>query len=241
MESLIINRLDVEFALQTGSPTLFRSDALVHVDGISGDSCFTEDQIPTITPRLSRIMLSIVSFARLLNTRERDGQTKLDPLSYTATLVSLLYRLIEFAPLGQSRSIVGEPYDDMVHLTMLAFMTTLLPNFGSDSSSHLLSDLLESAIQKLHIASADNQNSEFSLLLWTLFIGGISVLKRKDHRRLILQTCEHLDLNDWPTVHRQLCVFPWIHALHDLPGQYLWEDAQRRSNEILQECLQPEI
>lgn len=239
-ESLTITRLDVELALQTGLPTLFRSDAVVPANDVSGDSRFTKDQLPSTASRLSRIMLSVVSFASLLNGREGEVRTKLDPLSYTETIVSLLYRLIEVAPLGQPRSMSGQLYDDVVHLAMLAFMTTLLPKYGRDDSSHLLSDRLESAIQDLHVTSADTQDSGLLLLLWTLFIGSVSVLKRKDHRSLILEICERLHLYDWPAVRRQLSVFPWIHTLHDVPGRSLWEDARRRSNEISREFLQLE-
>lgn len=229
-ESLIITRLDVELALQTGLPPLFRSDALVCADCVPSDYRFTEDQLPIITTRLSRIMLSLASFAGVLNSRQREGRTKLDPLSYTETIVSLLYRLIEVAPLGQPRSVLGGLYDDVVHLTMLAFMTTLLPKYCSEDSSYL-SDRLESAIHDLQLMPTDTKDSGLSLFLWILFIGGISVLKRKDHRQLVLETCEQLKLNDWPAIRCQLCLLPWIDTLHDAPGQNLWEDAQRRSDE----------
>ena len=219
--------------MQTGLPTLFSSDAL-------GDSRIINEQLPSITSRLSSIMLSVVSFASLLNGSEREGRTKLDPLSYTETLVWLLYRLVEVSPLGQPHSMSRGLYVDVAHLAMLAFMTTLLPKYGRDDSSHLLADRLKRAIQDLYISSADAQDSGFSLLLWTLFIGGVSVLKRKDHWCLILETCERLELHDWPAVRRQLCEFPWIYTLHDLPGRCLWEDAQRRSTDISQEFLQLE-
>ena len=239
-ESLTNTRLDVELALQTGLPTLFRSDAVVPANSVSGDSYVIKEQLLGTTSRFSRLMFSVVNFASLLNGREREGRTKLDPLSYTETLVSLLYRLIEVAPLGQPRSMSGGPYDDVAHLAMLAFMTTLLPKYGRDDFCYLLSDRLESAIQNLHVTSADTQDSGFSLLLWTLFIGGVSVLERKDHRWLILETCERLDLYDWPAVRCQLCEFPWIHTLHDVPGRCLWEDAQRRGTEITRKFLQLE-
>ena len=166
---------------------------------------------------------------------------KLDPLSYTETLVSLLYQLIEIAPLGKPRSMLGALHDDVAHLAMLAFMTTLLPKYGRDESNYLLSDRLESAIQDPHVTSADTQDSRSSLLLWTLFIGGVSILKHKDYRSLILETCERLDLHDWPAVRRQLCRYPWIYTLHDVPGRCLWEDAQCRSTEISREFLQLEV
>ena len=231
-ERLTNTRLDAELALQTGLPTLFRSDAVVPMHGVSDDFHFTKDLLPNITSRLSHIMLRVVSFASLLNGGERKGRTKLDPLSYTEMLVSLLYRLIEVAPLGQPRPPLRGPCDDVLHLAMLAFMTTLLPKYCRDDSSSLLSDRLESAIQDLHITSAATHDSAFSLLLWTLFIGGVSIFKCKDHRGLIVETCERLDLHDWPAVRSQLCVFPWVYTLHDMPGQCLWEDAQRRSKKI---------
>jgi hypothetical protein len=240
-ESLTTTRLDVELSLQTGCPTLFPNDAIAPANYVSSDSRVIREQLLGTSSRLSSIMLSVVSFAGLLNGRERKGRTKLDPLSYTETIVSLLYRLIEVAPLRQPRPLLGGLYDDVTHLAMLAFMTTLLPEYGHNDSSYLLlSDSLESAIQNLHFTSAETQDSGSSLLLWALYIGGVSVLKRKDHRWLILDTCERLDLHDWPAVLRQLCGFPWIHTLHDVPGRSLWEGAQRRSTDISQEFLQLE-
>ena len=239
MESLTITRLDAELALQTGLPTLFRSDALVHMHSVLDESHITKDLLPDIATRFSHIMLRVVGFASLLNDRERKGRALLDPLSYTETLVSLLYHLIEVAPLGQPRSPSRGPYDDVLHLAMLAFMTTLLPKYCCDDSCNLLSDRLESAIQDLHITSTVTHVGAFSLLLWALFIGGVSILESKDYRSLIVETCERLDLHDWPAVRSQLCVFPWIYTLHDMPGQCLWEDAQRRSKIITWHCLQP--
>ena len=236
--SLMTSRLDVELALQTGLPTLFSSDAVVPANGVSGNSRLIKEQLLSTTSRLSSIMLGVIGFASLLNGREREGRTKLDPLNYTETLVWLLYRLVEISPLGQPHSLSGGLYVDVAHLAMLAFMTTLLPKYGRDDSSHLLTDRLERAIQDLHVTSADTQASELSLLLWTLFIGGVSVLKCKDHRCLILETCERLELHDWPAVRCQLCRFPWIYTLHDLPGRSLWEDAQCRSTNVSRELLQ---
>lgn len=234
---LIIARLDVELALQTGLPTLFPSDTVLPANGVSGDCCILKDQLPSTASRLASIMLSVASFATDLNNRESEGRLKLDPLTYMEILVSLLYRLIDFAPLGQPLPMSGGLYDDMIHLAMLAFMTTLLPEYGGDCSSPLLSDRLESAM--LNVTSADTLDSEPSLLLWALFIGGISVLKRQDHRCSILETCERLDLQDWSAVYRQLCKFPWIHTLHDVPGRCLWKDAQRRDPEMPQSSLRP--
>ena len=247
MPSLTITRLDVELALQTGLPTLFCSDAAELAKGGSDESGVSdefraiEEQLPSTASKLSRIMLNVISFASILNGRNREGRTKLDPLSYTEMLISILYRLIEIAPLGQPCSMSRGFYDDVTHLAMLAFMTTLLPKYASDDSCHLLSGRLESAIQDLHVTCADAQDSGLLLLLWALFIGGVSFLKCKDHQWLILETCDRLDLHDWPAVRGQLCGFPWIHTLHDIPGRCLWEDAQRMSTKNSPKSLQLEV
>lgn len=230
-KSLTITRLDVELALETGLPTLFRGDAVVPGIAIIENACTIKKQLLSTASRLSHIMLSIVSFASLLNCREREGRMKLDPLTYTENLVSLLYQLIEIAPLGQTRSILGL-HDNVAHLAMLAFMTTLLPRYGRDDFNYLLSDRLDNALQELRVTSVDTQDSRPSLILWTLFIGGISVLRCKDNRSLILEICERQHLYDWPAVRDQLCRFPWIYTLHDDPGRCMWEDAQRRSADI---------
>ena len=238
VEILTITRLDVELALQTGLPTLFSSDGLVPANGVSGDSCIIDEQLSSTTSSLSRIMLSVVSFASLLNGRESEGRTKLDPLNYTETLAWLLYLLVQVSPPGLPQSMSGGLYVDVANLAMLAFMTTLLPKYGRDDSCHLLADRLERGIQELHFTPANTHDSGFSLFLWTLFIGGVSVLKRKDHRCLILETCERLELHDWAAVRRQLCEFPWIYSLHDFSGRCLWEAAQRKSTVVSRECLQ---
>lgn len=232
-----MTRLDVELALETGFPTIFRSDAVVPSIAVLGDARIIKERLFSIASSLSHIMLSVFSFASLLNGRETEGRIKLDPLSYTETLVSLLYQLMEVDPLGQPRSMLGGLDDDVAHLAMLAFMTTLLPRYGRDGFYYLLSDRLESAIQDLQVTSVDTQEIRPSLLLWALFIGGISVLKCKDTRSLISEICERQHLYDWPAVHRQLCRFPWIYTLHDNPGRSLWEDVQRRSTNVSREVL----
>ena len=236
---LTITRLDVEFALQTGSKTLFSSIAMESANGFSSDLCGSKELLPSSASSISGVIPSILSFANILNSRQSDGQSKLDPLNYMEMLVSLLYGLIEAVPLGEPCSTLGEIYDDVTHLGMMAFMTTLLPEFGREDSRYvLLSERLESAIQLLHDTFADEQDIWLALLLWTLFIGGISVLKRSDHHWLILDICRRLHIYDWPTVLCRLCAFPWIHTLHDAAGQCLWEDARRRSFALSREFLE---
>jgi hypothetical protein len=177
-------------------------------------------------------MLDLFSFSRLLNDVERRQRLKLDPLNYTETLVSLLYRLSE---VSQGSTKARGRYGDVTYLAMLAFMTTLLPEYTRDGSScPLLSDRLGSAVQDLCVTASESSDFDSPLLLWILFIGGISVLKIKDYRwlpPLIADTCEKLELDNWAVIQRQLSQFPWIFALHEAPGHRLWEDVRLGSRE----------
>lgn len=179
-------------------------------------------------------MLEVINFSNLLNAKERDGKPKLDALEYSEILISLLYHLIEVAPLVKL-SVPRTLYEDVVTLSMLAFMTTLLPEYGRDHSSYLLlSERLKKTIQDVYAPSTDKHYGERSLLLWAMVMSGVSVLKRKEHQwllLLVLQACEQLGLHDWSAIRRHICGFPWIHTLHDTPGQQLWEDARYKSIE----------
>lgn len=118
-----MTRLDVELALQTGSPHFFR--------GMLAQTAITESAIsPHVRERFHHTpwaLLSVVSdiyeFARLLNRVAVQLSAKLDPIHYTKTLVLLTYRLLELAPLGQLDTRFGTISDRVVHLAMLAFMT----------------------------------------------------------------------------------------------------------------------
>ncbi|KAH6647334.1 hypothetical protein BKA67DRAFT_523286 [Truncatella angustata] len=222
-------RLDVELALQNGS-TLFKSDE-VALCMTSSDFHGPKEQSLGATPKLSDIMLNVVEFASDLNDRSRKGHRKLEPMKFTETLISLLYRLMEGAPLRRPNSVPGELSGKMTHLAMLAFLTSLLPVYVHDCSSYpLLSDCLQYTIQGFHSNYLDTETSGTLLILWSLFISGVSVLKYGKHNCLLLsisKCCERLGISDWPTVRRKLSRFPWIYTLHDIPGKRLWEAAQK--------------
>lgn len=172
------------------------------------------------------IMTDLISFARLLNETERKQRPKLNPLDYTETLLSLLYRIIgTFSPSGASVK-SGSPFCNVINLSMLAFMTTLLPEYTRDHSScPRLACRLESAVQDM--CDTTSKSSELDLpFLWVLFISGISVLNIKDHYLLapfIRRICKRLQLDNWVAIQQEISRFPWIFALHEIPGRLLWE------------------
>lgn len=150
-------------------------------------------------------------------------------------MIWLLYHLVEAAQLGQPRSSIPEEQCEVVaNLGMLAFMTTLLPEYGRapDRSNYpLLCRRLKSSIQDLHFTSTLEENREsWLLLLWALFMGGMTAIKGNELLELsplILEASSQLQLHSWPAVQDQLRRFPWIGTMHDRPGLTLWEISQQ--------------
>ncbi|KAI2793672.1 hypothetical protein POX_a00256 [Penicillium oxalicum] len=228
-------RLDVELAMQMGTPTLFCGNE-VPVQPILCDPDVSSGPFSKAASWMPLIMLNLLSFSRLLNEVETRQKLKLNPLDYTETLLFLLYRLVEISRLGQPSTKRGGLYGNVTNLTMLAFMTTLLPEYTRDGSSGtLLSDRLGSAIQDLCVIESESLGCNPPLLLWVLLMSGISVLNPQHYHwllPLIADTCERLKLNNWAVIQQQLGQFPWIFALHEAPGHRLWEETRLRSRTI---------
>lgn len=231
---LTLHRLDAELALQTGCPPIFCSDFLETISHAFGHPSDLEVKSLSVATEAYHVMMTMMSFARSLNSNEGNKAMRLDPLTYTEMLVWLLYRSIEISPLGQQCSASADVYNQLACFSMLAFMTTLLPEYGRyDSSYPLLSQKLENIIQNINTTPTYIQHSKLTLLLWGILISGISVSKSKDYRWLIMDVCEQLELHDWLAVRHQLCQFPWINAVHDIPGRYLWNETQQWSSKSL--------
>ncbi|KAL4867502.1 hypothetical protein BDV12DRAFT_120242 [Aspergillus spectabilis] len=217
-------RLDVELAMQNGTCALFHGDEVPVRPVLCNANLSNRDSFEA-APLMPPIMLALLSFSRLLNKAERSKYLKLDPLDYTETLLWLLYRLIEAVPPLHPSTEPGACNGDVSCLTMLAFMTTLLPEYTRDGPRcPLSSNRLGNVVQDI---ASEFSDSNPPLLLWMLFIGGISVLNLKDHpwlSRLITNTCERLELDTWADIQRRLSQFPWIFALHEAPGRRLWDD-----------------
>ncbi|KAK1570167.1 uncharacterized protein LY79DRAFT_527324 [Colletotrichum navitas] len=235
-----LSRLDIELAVQNGSATLFDSQD-VPVTTVLCDSSTVAEQLSVYPLGLPRIMLDLIVFAGILNDRVKNGRSKLNPLDYTETLISLLYRLLEGEPLRRPPLASEGLYGDAARLAMLAFMTGLLPNYCRDNfGSSLLCARLADAVRELHSTTTHELDARAGgggvpLLLWILFVSGISVLKTDDHGWLLFavaETCHYADLRDWATVHHLLSGFPWLYTLHDAPARRLWEEAHRVTSEV---------
>ncbi|KAJ5172864.1 hypothetical protein N7492_005457 [Penicillium capsulatum] len=225
-------RLDIELAMQNGTPPIF-DEHTIPIRAVLCLTTFSSGNNEPIgkSPEVSLLMLGIFRFAALLNEVAGRGGPKLDPLDYTETILSFLYSLVEASPLMKTSTPPGGHHADAMHLAMLAFMTTLLPEYTRDGPTYsILSVRLSIAAQHSHLTASGSCGSDTLLLLWILFIAGISVLNLADHHwlsQLIFDVCGRLNLHSWDSIQRQLAYFPWIFALHETPGRYLWEDIVR--------------
>jgi hypothetical protein len=221
-------RLDLELTLRTGLPSIFHHGSIFS-NFSSTDYEDHTGQSRATAGNTADANFETFRFAMLLNSVQENEKPKLDGLEYTETLLSLLYRLIDGCQYTTWLDDEGNHYDRLVYLALLAFMTTLLPEYGRGSTSYpLLTRRLNGAVNQFVNATKNTQGQGPSLLLWALFIRGLSSPSATDRPSslLISGTCGKMGLYDWPAVRDELCQYPWVSTLHDLPGQRLWEQVQ---------------
>lgn len=226
------DRLDIEFALQDGQPTrLFMGEKRPSPDFTRLEVSQTLKSALAVLGRhhgvateLLNIMYRCAALASRLNTI--DAQSKLDPLDYSDGILLLSTSLLRHAPMQ-----CPDPtnrVEHFIHLTLLAFMTTLLPAYGRDHYQyHLLSTELECALMDMRsIVGLDR-----GILVWAIFVGKISALRHIGEQwipELLRKSLSHLRLYTWIDVQQMLFQFPWIHATHDVAGKEYWIETGRK-------------
>lgn len=132
--------------------------------------------------------------------------------------MSMFYRLL---PSLHAKQPISET-DKLWHLGLMAFLATLLMEFNRQSSDYEhLSEGLRDAIHSF----SDTGPQSKQLLMWCIFIGGVSVLDVGGQERLkalLTETCDDCQIHNWTDVRAALCSFPWIGILHDAPGEMVW-------------------
>jgi hypothetical protein len=164
------------------------------------------------------------------------GTGQLGAFQYQDLVISIIQRLIDYAPLGGVRP--SHWLDDLCHLGLLTFMSTILYHTREikPTCSVLLSRLLWTQLDTFGDQMVDTEANNYSPLnLWLIFIYAISATEyellcdadsRVAHR--IHTVSKELALETWEDAQTHLKVFPWIAALHDSPGKKLWESVVRR-------------
>jgi hypothetical protein len=192
-------------------------ESLTQLHGLWDNIPLAIKQIGTISPGLQSVMWDVTSVSYILQRH----LARFDPLDFQEMLISVLYRLINLSPLSNSG--LESETEDLYCLALLAFSSTILFNLGRRKKLPygLLAGKLRVALMRTSgMASLDN-----GALLWTLFIGGISVFRGDEETWLmpwIRTTACLLGITDWQGAKQHLCQYPWIDAFHDEPARRLW-------------------
>jgi hypothetical protein len=169
-------------------------------------------------PFLHQILLDVTGITSLFNT-DHTG-FKLDASALQELIVSVGCRLVRFHPLSEPQ--LENRLESAFHIGLTALVTTLFLQFGR--RRFLKYGLVTQYLREVIDRGLDGEDND--LMLWLLFLGGISVLKEVDEAWLALriyQAVRSLNIEDWAGLHSCLIQFPWIKTLHDEPGKALWD------------------
>ena len=226
-----VRRCDQELALLAGTPTLFGSQpsplprAPYVVPLGNRTSCVALPYPLSETSQVVRFamtdVLALCSYA---------GSDRLSAFQYQDLVISILQRLIDYAPLGGERPL--HPVDDLCQLGLLAFMSTVLNHTPEERStcSTLLANLLRTRLDRFgDEMSCGRSNKYLSLHLWLMFIYAVSA---PDYEQCcdanssvagrIQVLANALALEAWEDVAAHLSLYPWVGEFHDEPGKKLW-------------------
>ena len=174
-----------------------------------------------VDPRLNQVLLDANGIVALLNMD--CVRFRFEPDMLQEIIVSIGCRLVAFHPLCEPQ--LESRLDSAYHIGLTAFITTLFLQVGRRRFQKygLVGQHLKLAIEK-GLEEEDN-----SVMLWLLFVGGISVLEGGDQAWLhsrIHHVAASLELDSWDMLRQHLLQFPWIISLHDEPGKALWDAAR---------------
>jgi hypothetical protein len=225
------SRLALEFSLQDGSlPKFSLDEAPITVLPTLAKTFRARlltpgavDDFRGVSPEVLILLLDVSNFASLLNNT--NANNKIDGTDYQDCLCILTHRLLDYAPLAQQRP--ANSLDNMVHLTLVALMTTLVPEYTNNNRSryHLLTSHLHCALNE-YAATVESANCNRELLLWALYVGYISIFNNDNDSDWLIRLASavnmHLDLRTWTDVRWMLCQYGWIYIYFDKSGVDLW-------------------
>ena len=219
-----ICRVDIEVALFQGTATRFGRDCpALSLDQISSPAEH-QPQLPELLDTLSQSLRNITNEVFTF-CRACEAGVKINAHVYQEINISVLQKLLDFAPLGGRRP--EESVDDLWQLGLLAFMTTL-PYSGKGLLHYIYSRrLLKLLRERLDATQEREESSGMAILkLWSLFMYGFKILEEGENLWLTAQLNRlraKLDLEDWGQTNQLLQRCPWIGLVHDGLGKALWE------------------
>ncbi|KAH1637309.1 hypothetical protein KXX16_004983 [Aspergillus fumigatus] len=228
-----ILRVDLEYALQLGTPTLFRLEEAewafmgmrqfsdVHAQP-NGKDYFPRSQqhiLGSLPINLRDLFLDVLFLASSLNNAMTGDSPKLGVFQLHQNIILLGYRLVKLKPLGLP--LRSSSLENRVHLGLAAFLASFLQGWdGQISPNHLLSRSLLASVHQ-HLSAEQNEQE---LSLWALFIGAVLPSSWNDSTWVLKTrvTLKALGIDSWGGIRDILGKYPWVNAIHDPPGQTLW-------------------
>ncbi|KAK9649136.1 hypothetical protein HCH54_003555 [Aspergillus fumigatus] len=226
-------RVDLEYALQLGSSTLFSLEDAIEtnriIHEIYGDkrqnhACYSKPYRSPLLGSLRRdiqdVFFEVTSLASMLNDANNGVGPKLKSCVFHSDLLVLGYRLGNMYTLGGCRPKC--PIENAIHIGLTAFLVPFWPGLDRRIAHNaLLSNSLLNGAQDL----ADGGLDVREILLWMLYIGAASSSQLGNHPMWISKLKETIDtlaLRTWEQVQSMLARYPWVNAVHDNAGKALW-------------------
>lgn len=170
---------------------------------------------------LMRHLHRVKGFVEKLDDIAAGKRHRMDPLDYSDEVCVRLHGLLDYAPLGTEHRVHLGPLEDMVHLTLVAIMTTLMPEYGYGQARYdLLAGQLRKAIRKY--SAVENRIQD--VLLWAVFVGYATVMKGADEATLqfLSSECGGKSISQhWWGIRSKMCHYAWISVLYDKAGMEL--------------------
>ncbi|KAL1591395.1 hypothetical protein SLS60_012008 [Paraconiothyrium brasiliense] len=223
-------RIDLEFALQSGLPMRFGgAEAPVPTKTMNPKiicPTYTKLYKYSIDLELVCMLSDVTAFINMLNAI--NEWSKVDPLDFSEQAFQLIHRLIEFAPLQKASHC--RPLEELLQLSLLAIMTTSLPNYTTDDLRY---ELLAKQLKKAILCYVANTDKDMEVLLWAIFVGRVSILHSDQDDWItpaLLQISQQVQIQNWLQIRQILSGYCWIHTLHDGVAMKIWEEVKDREN-----------
>ncbi|KAL9473213.1 hypothetical protein ACSS6W_007593 [Trichoderma asperelloides] len=224
---LKVCKVDIMLSLQHGGPPLFFRDhmakvrdtlALTKLD-INGDAAASCPQHDLLEPHLHVILVDIMGVALLFN-----NGAKIDLETLQEIILSLGYRLLQFHPSKEEQRLWQ--LQASYHIGLTIFTMTVFLHAGRRQ----ILDYERVDRRLKEILDTDLEEHNPALALWLSMLGGLWASDGYDGHWLpprIRLMAMRLDIRSWDELCTVIGQFPWIHALHDVPGHALWDQAHQ--------------
>ena len=203
---------------------MFFRDRMPHVRtvlaswGIKFDRAAAEARVrhQVLDAYLHDTIIDVVCVCTLFNYE--IGSRQLDLLTFQEMEYSLCYRLLNFRALNDASK---TPVQAAYHIGLLMLMMTMFLRFDR----RRVLDYRRTTLELSNTLDNWPDDGDNELLLWLTIVGGIWISGDLDNEWLhpkIRQVSQNLGLASWDAVLGVIKKFPWLHALHDVPGRELW-------------------